>query len=209
MITRRSCSAEPSLFRQTFFRIFDLKKEISKMNRNHYLFIALTSILLGLSLSSLSLRPVHAQASPRGSAELTLNGKKISVDYGRPYMRGRKIMGELVPYGQVWRTGANKATHLTTEADLVIGGVAVPAGTYTLFTVPSQSGWKLIVNKRTGQWGIPYSYEKEELARIDMKVEKLPSAIEQFTISLDKDGAGGILKMEWETTRASVKFTAK
>jgi hypothetical protein len=124
-------------------------------------------------------------------------------------MRGRKIMGELVPYGQVWRTGANKATHLTTEADLVIGGVAVPAGTYTLFTVPSQSGWKLIVNKRTGQWGIPYSYEKEELARIDMKVEKLPSAIEQFTISLDKDGAGGILKMEWETTRASVKFTAK
>lgn len=179
------------------------------MNRNHYLFIALTTILLGLSLSSLNARPVHAQASPRGSAELTLNGKKISVDYGRPYMRGRKIMGELVPYGQVWRTGANKATHLTTEADLVIGGVAVPAGTYTLFTVPSQSGWKLIVNKRTGQWGIPYSYEKEELARIDMKVEKLPSAIEQFTISLDKDGAGGILKMEWETTRASVKFTAK
>ncbi len=179
------------------------------MNRNHYLVIALTTILLGLSLSSLSLRSSHAQASPRGSAEITLNGSKISVDYGRPSMRGRKIMGELVPYDQVWRTGANRATHFTTEADLVIGGVAVPKGTYTLFTLPSQSGWKLIVNKKTGQWGIPYSYENEELARIDMKVEKLPSAIEQFTISLDKDGADGILKMEWETTRASVKLTAK
>lgn len=179
------------------------------MNRNHYLIIALTTILLGLSLSSLSVRPVQAQPSPRGSAEMTLNGKKISVDYGRPYMRGRKIMGELVPYGQVWRTGANRATHFTTEADLVIGGVAVPKGTYTLFALPSQSGWKLIVNKQTGQWGIPYSYEKEELARIDMKVETLPSTIEQFTILLDKDGADGILKLEWETTRASVKLTAK
>jgi hypothetical protein len=85
----------------------------------------------------------------------------------------------------------------------------VPKGTYTLFTLPAQSGWKLIVNKKTGQWGIPYSYENEELARIDMKVEKLPSAVEQFTISLDKDGAGGILKLEWETTRASVKLAAK
>jgi hypothetical protein len=179
------------------------------MNRNHYLIIALTTILLGLSLSALSAKPAQAQASPRGSAEMTLNDKKISVDYGRPYMRGRKIMGELVPYDQVWRTGANRATHFTTEADLVIGGVAVPKGTYTLFTVPSPSGWKLIVNKQTGQWGIPYTYEKEELARIDMKVETLPSAIEQFTISLDKDGAGGILKLEWEKTRASVQFTAK
>jgi hypothetical protein len=179
------------------------------MNRNHYLFIALGAILLGLSLSSLKVRPVQAQASPRGSAELTLNGKKISVDYGRPYMRGRKIVGGLVPYDQVWRTGANEATHFTTEADLVIGGVAVPKGTYTLFTLPAQGGWKLIVNKKTGQWGIPYSYEKEELARIDMKVEALPSAVEQFTISLDKDGADGVLKLEWETTRASVKLTAK
>jgi hypothetical protein len=124
-------------------------------------------------------------------------------------MRGRKIVGGLVPYDQVWRTGANEATHFTTEADLVIGGVAVPKGTYTLFTLPSQSGWKLIVNKRTGQWGIPYTYEKEELARIDMKVEALPSAVEQFTISLDKDGADGVLKLEWEKTRASVKLTAK
>ena len=120
-------------------------------------------------------------------------------------------MGQLVPYDKVWRTGANQATHLVTDADLVIGGVNVPKGKYTLFTVPSATGWKLIVNKVTGQWGIPYKpeYEKEELGRADMKVETLPSDVEMFTISLDKAGSGGVIKMEWEKTRASVNFTAK
>lgn len=155
--------------------------------------------------------PALAQQSPRGAAEMTLNGKKVSVDYGRPSMRGRKIMGELVPYGQVWRTGANKATHFTTEADLMIGNVLVPKGTYTLFTLPTESGWKLIINKTTGQWGIPYKpeYEKTELARIDMKVEKLTADVEQFTISLEAGGGGGVLKMEWEKTRVSVMFKEK
>lgn len=149
------------------------------------------------------------QASPRGLAEMTLNGKKLSVDYGRPSMRGRKIMGGLVPFNEVWRTGANKATHFTTEADLIVGNVSVAKGTYTLYTLPSASGWKLIVNKHTGQWGIPYDYEKDELARIDMQVEQLAAPVEQFTISLDQAGDGGILKMEWEQTRASVKFAEK
>ncbi len=179
------------------------------MKRQHYRTTALTTLTLAILLSALSV--IHAQkfTSPRGSAEMTLNGKKISVDYGRPSMNGRAIMGQLVPYDQVWRTGANKATHLTTEADLVIGGVTVPKGTYTLFTLPAARGWKLIINKHTGQWGIPYKpeYAQEELARIDMHVEALPSAVEQFTISLDQSKAGGTLKLEWEKTRALVKFT--
>ena len=183
------------------------------MKRNHYLMTILTTFLFVIFLSTLSMYLIQAAqyTSPRGAAELSLNGKKLSVDYGRPSMHGRKIMGELVPFNQVWRTGANKATHFTTEADLVIGSVSVPKGTYTLFTVPSQSGWKLIINKHTGQWGIPYKpeYEKEELARIDMQVQKLPSPVEQFTISLEKAGAGGVLKLEWEQTRASVKITEK
>lgn len=158
--------------------------------------------------ASASDRP-QQYTSPRGSAEMTLNGKKISVDYGRPSMHGRKIMGELVPYDQVWRTGANKATHFTTEADLTMGNVTVPKGTYTLFTLPSQKGWKLIINKQTGQWGTPYEYEKEELARIDMQVETIASPVEQFTISLNQAGEGGILKLEWEKTRAAVPFTVK
>lgn len=149
--------------------------------------------------------------SPRGTAALSLNGKKISVDYGRPSMHGRKIFGALVPYDQVWRTGANEATHFTTEADLMLGNIAVPKGTYTLYTLPAPQGWKLIVNRQTGQWGTPYKpeYEKTELARIDMQVESLPSAVEQFTISLAPNDAGGVLNLEWEQTRASLKFTEK
>lgn len=167
--------------------------------------------LTALTLLSLLVLSVSAnwQASPRGSAEVTIDGKKITVDYGRPYAKGRKVVGELVPYDKVWRTGANKATHLTTEADLMIGNLAVPKGTYTLFTLPSASGWKLIVNKKTGQWGIPYTHESEELGRVDMKVGKLSAAVEQFTISLTAAKAGGTLKLEWETTSASVDFKVK
>jgi hypothetical protein len=143
-------------------------------------------------------------ASPRGTAEITLAGKKITIDYGRPSMRGRKIFGELVPYGQVWRTGANEATHLTTEAALEVGGVLVPAGKYTLYTLPSEGGWKLIINKQTGQWGTEYN-QKQDLARVDMKKELIQIPIEQFTISfLPKGGDGATLRLDWEKTRAQV-----
>src|SRR5215510_2368501 len=93
------------------------------------------------------------RVSPHETTDLTLNGKKVTVTYGRPSMKGRKIMGGLVPYGQVWRTGADEATVLTTDADLMIGNLSVPKGSYSLFTLPSESGWKLIVNKVDKQWG--------------------------------------------------------
>ncbi len=149
------------------------------------------------------------QESPRKSAELVLAGKKISVDYGAPSVRSRKIMGGLVPYDQVWRLGANEATGFKTEANLVIGGLNVPAGSYTLFAVPAATGWKLIINKKTGQWGIPYTYESTELGRVNMRVTKLTAPVEQMVIKLDKVGAGGALKVEWENTRASVNFAVK
>jgi hypothetical protein len=146
--------------------------------------------------------------SPRASAEFGPAGKKITVDYGRPSVRGRKIYGELVPYGKVWRTGANKATHLTTEADLVIGGVNVPKGTYTLYTLPTAQGWKLIINKQTGQWGTQYD-ESQDLARVDMKVSKTAAPVEQFTISFAPAAGGGVMKLDWETTSAAVNFKVK
>jgi len=149
------------------------------------------------------------QESPRKAAELVLAGKKISVDYGAPSVRGRKIMGGLVPYGQVWRLGANEATGFKTEANLVIGGLNVPAGSYTLFAVPAATGWKLIINKKTGQWGIPYTYESTELGRVNMRVTKLSAPVEQMVIKLDKVGTGGALKLEWENTRASINFVVK
>jgi len=149
------------------------------------------------------------RVSPHETVELTLNGKKITVTYGRPSMKGRKIMGGLVPYGEVWRTGADEASVLTTEADLTIGALAVPKGSYAIFTLPSETGWKLIVNKVADQFGA-FSYDaKQDLGRVDMKVGKTSAPVEQFTIKLAKAGNGGALKLEWENTSASVDFKMK
>lgn len=147
-------------------------------------------------------------ASPRGQATFTFDdGKKITVDYGRPYTRNRKIMGGLVPYGKVWRTGANAATGFITDTPLTIGNANVPAGSYTLYTIPDENGWKLIISKQTGQWGTEYN-EAQDLTRVDMKLAKTPSPVDQFTISFDKQGPNAaIMKMEWENTSASVEIT--
>jgi hypothetical protein len=148
--------------------------------------------------------------SPPASATCDLGGgKTVKTDYSSPRMKGRKIYGDLVPFGQVWRTGANDATTFVASADVVVGGTTVPAGSYTLFTVPDTSGWKLIINKTTGEWGIPYKYESDEIARINMKVSKLPSPVEDFTIAYDKSANGCTLHIDWETTRASVNISAK
>jgi hypothetical protein len=148
--------------------------------------------------------------SPAASATCDLGGgKTIKTNYSSPHMKGRKIYGNLVPFGQVWRAGANEATTFVTGSDVVVGGKAVPAGSYTIFTVPEADKWTLIINKKTGEWGIPYKYESDELARVDMKVSKLPAPLENFTIAYDKSGSGCTLRMDWETTRASVDITAK
>jgi hypothetical protein len=124
-------------------------------------------------------------------------------------MKGRKIFGDLVPYGKVWRTGANEATAFSTPIDLTIGGTKVPAGNYTLYSLPTDNSWKLIINKQTGQWGTEYD-EKQDLARIDMKVSKTAQPVEQFTISFDKTGQDSAnLILEWENTRGTVAVKAQ
>ncbi len=151
-----------------------------------------------------------AQASPPASASCDLGGgKTIKTDYSSPRAKGRTIYGGLVPFGEVWRTGANAATTFVPSADVVMGGKTVPAGKYTIFTVPTADKWTLIVNKKTGEWGIPYKYESDELARVDMKVSKLPAPVENFTINYVKSGSGCTLQIDWETTRASVDISAK
>jgi hypothetical protein len=148
--------------------------------------------------------------SPPASATCDLGGgKTIKTDYSSPRMKGRKIYGGLVPFGEVWRTGANEATTFITSADVVVGRATVPAGSYTIFTVPNADKWALIINKKTGEWGIPYKYESDELARVNMQVSQLPSPVEDFTISFAKEGAGCTMQIDWETTRASVDIAAK
>ncbi len=147
--------------------------------------------------------------SPPAKAEVSLGGKDVSIVYNTPSMRGRKIMGGLVPYGKVWRTGANPATTLKTAANLKIGTATVPAGTYTLYTLPSAGTWKLIINKQTGQWGTDYD-EKQDLARVDMKKSALPSPQEKMSISFENThGNSTDLHVKWETTDVSVPVTAQ
>jgi hypothetical protein len=146
-------------------------------------------------------------ASPPAKANATIGGQAITVDYSSPRMRGRKIMGGLVPYGQVWRTGANAATTLTTPVALTIGNLDVPAGKYTLFTIPGEKEWTLIVNKQTGQWGTRYD-AAQDLGRVKMTVGALASPLEEMTIALRPgEGKKGTLAIEWESTSATVPIT--
>lgn len=150
-----------------------------------------------------------ARLSPPASAQCKLPGDNaIAVLYSSPRMKGRKIFGDLVPYGQIWRAGANEATTFMTGENLVAGGKTIPPGTYTIFAVPNPDSWTLVVNKHTGQWGIPYKYEAEELARIPMTVTTLPSPVEDFTISFDSAETGCTMHLQWERTDASVGFSA-
>ena len=147
--------------------------------------------------------------SPPASAECKFSdGKNIKVDYSSPRAKGRKIFGGVVPYGEVWRTGANEATTFVNSADVTIGGKAVPAGSYTMFTVPNQDKWTLVISKKTGEWGIPYP-EGSDLIRADMTVGKTDKPVENFTISFHEMGKGCHMYVDWENTRATVEISEK
>jgi len=146
--------------------------------------------------------------SPTDSVQAMVGGAALSVKYSRPAVRGRVIFGGVVPWDQVWRTGANAATIFTTSADLVMGGTTIPAGSYSLWTIPSAAGWKLIINTNTGQWGTEYD-AKYDLARLDMQVAALDTLVERFTISVASQGEGGALELAWEKTRAWVALAKK
>ena len=182
--------------------------------------LSLRTIPLAFALLLFAFMPVmHAQCkppanqhpalSPAEQASVTLNGKALTVYYCAPSARGRKVMGELVPYGKEWRTGANTSTTLKTDTDLMIGNQKVPAGTYTLYSVPTATEWKLIVNKQVGQWGTVYD-EPKDLARIPMKKGPTPSSpVETFKIYFDHtNGNHTQLHLQWENTDVYVPVTA-
>jgi hypothetical protein len=141
--------------------------------------------------------------SPADSVRASVSGANVSINYQRPSVRGRVIFGgSVVPFGAVWRTGANSATGFVTDRDLMVNGVRVPAGSYTLWTIPDRNSWQLIFNKQTGQWGTVYN-QVEDLARIPMNVEHLTTPVEQFTMEIE----AGRLSLSWENTRAWVPIT--
>jgi hypothetical protein len=171
-----------------------------------------SAILLAVAVAAIAL---HAQQdkskrpSPPATAKCDLpGGGSVTVDYSSPRAKGRKIFGEVVPYGEPWRTGANEATTFVTTADVMVGGKHVPAGKYTIFTVPNKTEWVLIVSKKTGEWGIPYPGADLDLVRASMNVSATASPIENFTIAFDKGSKGCTLRIEWENSRATVDISS-
>ena len=167
--------------------------------------VTLSALLLAVFFSTTGALQ-EPRASPHETVTATIDGAKIAVTYGRPYMKGRKIMGGLVPFNQVWRTGADEATLLVTDKALMFGGTHLQPGTYSLFTLPGDKSWQLIVNKQTGQSGTEYD-QKQDLARIPMTVTKTSGPVEQFTIAVADTPAGGDLRLTWESTQATASFT--
>ena len=147
------------------------------------------------------------RASPHETVKATIDGANVSITYGRPSMKGRKIFGGLVPFGQVWRTGADEATILETDKALMIGALHINPGKVSLYSLVTDKTWTLVINKQTGQWGTEYA-QAQDLGRAPMRVETLPAPVEQFTIAIEKNpaGKGGRLIMQWETTKATLLF---
>jgi hypothetical protein len=175
-----------------------------------------TQIAAGLGLLSLAgwmmMAPPEAvqaqkkeRASPHETKTWTIGGKKITITYGRPFKKGRVIFGGLEPWGKVWRTGADEATVFETEGDLMIGDLHVTAGSYSLFTIPNEKEWTLVLNKTVKQWGA-FKYDPlMDYGRTPMKVAKAASPAEQLTIEVEsKGGSQGVLKIAWDETVASV-----
>jgi len=152
--------------------------------------------------------PAKPLLSPPAKAAVTLPNANITIDYNAPSVRGRTIFGGLVPYGEVWRTGANAATTLKTSGDLKIGDLSVPAGTYTLYSLPTADGWKLIVNKQTGQWGTIYD-KAQDLGRVQMSTGSTAVPIETMVIDFEKTlGDTTELHIKWAGVDASVQIAA-
>ena len=175
---------------------------------------SIASLACTVLLSAVSLIPAAAQndqpkPSPPATATVSLNGKDITINYGAPSMRGRKIMGALVPFDTVWRTGANEATSFVTQGPLKVGPTLVPAGSYTLYTLPSSARWLLILNKQTGQWGTVYDKSKD-FACIPMHSKKLDSPQEKMSISFENT-AGNVteLHIRWENTDQYIEIVAQ
>lgn len=171
------------------------------MQRKTLLFASLTLLAAGTFVAQAQ----RQRVSPHETVSATIGGKKVTIEYGRPSMKGRKIFGGLEPYDKVWRTGADEATTLTTEGDIMLGSLHVPAGTYALFTIPTQGDWTLVVNKTAKQMGAFNYDEKMDLGRIKMKTTKPSAPVETFTITVAATGGNnGALTLAWENAQSTI-----
>jgi hypothetical protein len=170
--------------------------------------LAVASTTLIAQMGAAPGQPPKPMPSPPATASVTVAGGTIDIHYNTPQMRGRKIMGGLVPYGKVWRTGANPATTLITSVPLKFGALLVPAGTHTIYSLPSEDTWQLIINNQTGQWGLTYDQGKD-LGRIPMLAMPMSAPQEGMSLSFENTTPTSTeLHMRWETTDRYVVITA-
>jgi VCBS repeat-containing protein len=158
--------------------------------------------LLFLFLASAFMLPVFAQQKQRASPHDTVKAKDIEITYGRPYKKNREIFGSLVKYGEVWRTGADEATQITFKKDATFGGKAIKAGTYTLFTIPTEGEWTVILNSQLKQWGA-YDYTKnkdKDVLQVKVPSKKIASTVEQLTIIVE----GSNIVITWDQTMVTI-----
>ncbi|MGA2230503.1 MAG: DUF2911 domain-containing protein [Tepidisphaeraceae bacterium] len=182
------------------------------------LILVAASLICVSSIFAATTTLTQARISPHDTISTVIAGDRVTIVYGRPFSKDpnsgaiRKIWGGLIPYDKVWRTGADEATLMITQQPIVMGGTTVPAGAYTLFTLPAADGTaKLIINKQIGQWGLQYD-EKQDFARIDLVKDPPPAAqVDQFIMAIARDAAtgGGVIKMTWENTEYSMPFTVQ
>jgi hypothetical protein len=159
----------------------------------------LLSALAILTAATGNRKVTQNKMSPSAETSTMVGGKAVTIEYNAPSARGRKVEGGLVPYGEVWRLGADSATTLTTDTDLKIGTLSVLKGVYTLYIAASEGGWQLVVNKQKGQWGTEYN-QPQDLGRVPMKLAKLSQPVETLKITL----TGSSLQIEWGNTKATV-----
>lgn len=156
-----------------------------------------------LLIAFFGLRSWTKSSSPEAIAQIDQNGLKITVDYCQPYKKGRKIFGGVVPYGKVWRTGANEATTIKFSQNVTIAGQPLDAGEYTLWTIPSESSWIAVINSETGQWGTNYDQTKDVL-RVPVVARKHSPMAEQFYISFAPATNGTDMVLAWDETEAII-----
>lgn len=172
--------------------------------------LAMAALAFGAALSAQKTTQIKMGegGSPHVRTEWTIDGGKLSIEYGRPFLKGRVPGKDIEPFaGKEWRTGADEATTFRTDKMLMFGNLHMPEGTYTIYTIPTGGTWQLIVSEKTGQWGIPYPGKADDLFRAPMTLGKAPKFAEQLTFSIQDTPAGATLHIDWGATRASVEFT--
>lgn len=175
------------------------------MNRWKLVCVVTLAVVASFSLVA-SARQAQARRSPHETTTGTVDGATVAITYGRPSMRGRTIVGDLVPFGYVWRLGADEATELSTSADLVFGRYRLKAGTYSLFARPEKDAWTLIINAGTGMSGLEREPAKD-LTSLTVKPGSLAAPVEQLTLAVVDTPAGGAITLRWEKTEVVFPFT--